>query len=79
MRELPDWSHPPHLGNVMLLAIVGVGAVRVPDVILIHLLPAVIVPFPIPAHLTVTHQGVTWGKVSEMRTLLTIFCSEVQN
>ena len=79
MRELPDWSHPPHLGNVMLLAIVGVGAVRVPDVILIHLLPAVIVPFSVPAHLTVTHQGVTWGKVSEMRTLLTIFCSEVQN
>ena len=63
MRELPDWSHPPHLGNVMLLAVVGVGAVRVPDVILIHLLPAVIVPFPVPAHLTVTHQGVTWDKV----------------
>ena len=48
----------------MLLAVVGVGAVRVPDVILVHLLPAVIVPFPVPAHLTVTHQGVTWGKVS---------------
>ena len=46
----------------MLLAIVGVGAVRVPDMILIHLLPAVIVPFPVPAHLTVTHQGVTWGQ-----------------
>ena len=47
----------------MLLAVVGVGAVRVPDVILVHLLPAVIVPFSVPAHLTVTHQGVTWNKV----------------
>ena len=46
----------------MLLAVVGVGAVRVPDVVLVHLLPAVIIPFPVPSHLTVAHQGVTYRR-----------------
>ena len=59
---MPDWTLCAHLGDVVLLAVVGVCAVRVPDVVLVHLLPAVIVPFAVPAHLTVAHQGVTWAQ-----------------
>ena len=58
-----------HLGDVVLLAVVGVGAVRVPDVILVHLLPAVIIPFPVPAHLTVAHQGVTYRQTMSVPSL----------
>ena len=58
-KDPEHYRQVAHLGDVVLHPIVGVGAVRVPDVVLVHLLPAVIVPFPVPAHLAVAHQGVT--------------------
>ena len=42
----------------MLPAVGGVDTVSVPDVILVHVLPAVIVPALVPAHLTVADQWV---------------------
>ena len=73
-----------HLGDVVLLAVVGVGAVRVPDVVLVHLLPAVIVPFPVPAHLTVAHQGVTcsqcqWSVCVVMVRHLTVYIEVLES
>ena len=44
----------------MCPAVSGVGALGVPDVVLVHVLPAVVVPASVPAHLAVTHQRVTW-------------------
>ena len=45
----------------MCPAVSGVGALGVPDVVLVHVLPAVVVPASVPAHLAVTHQRVTWA------------------
>ena len=40
----------------------GVCTLSVSDVVLVHVLPAVIVPPPVPPHLAVTHQRVTCHK-----------------
>ena len=47
-----------HLFDLVLPAVCGVDTVSVPDVILVHVLPAVIVPALVPAHLTVVDQRV---------------------
>ena len=47
-----------HLFDLVLPAVCGVNTVSVPDVILVHVLPAVIVPAAVPAHLTVAHKWV---------------------
>ena len=58
-RSLYTWSD---LRDEMSPPVCWVCTLSVSDVVFVHVLPAVIVPPPVPPHLAVTHQRVTCHK-----------------
>ena len=47
-----------NLSDEMSSPVSWIRALGVSDVILVHILPAIVVPFPVPSHLTVAYQGI---------------------
>ena len=47
-----------NLSDEMSSPVSRICALGVSDVILVNILPAIVVPFPVPAHFTVAYQGI---------------------
>ena len=56
-----DQEQEVHLTDGVLHMVQRILTGCVLDVVLIHVLPAIVIPAFVPAHLAVTEQGVVWG------------------